>query len=120
MVDEIADRFSYWLTTLLLVIGLYGMIKKRNLMKKVIGASIFQVAIILFFISGSLREGATVPILDENLSGANYINPLPHALMLTAIVVSVAISGVALAFMVRIYREFHTLDENEILERVQE
>ena len=123
MIDEIAARFPYWLTSALLVIGLYGMIAKRNIMKKVIGANIFQVAIILFFIAGSQKEGGTVPILEhgaEHVDPSAFVNPLPHVLMLTAIVVAVAISGVALAFMIRIYREFHTLDEREILRQVEE
>jgi multicomponent Na+:H+ antiporter subunit C len=123
VIDEIAARFPYWLTTALLVIGLYGMIAKRNLMKKVIGANIFQVAIILFYIAGSQKEGGTVPILEhggEHIDPSAFINPLPHVLMLTAIVVAVAISGVALAFMIRLYREFHTLDEREILRQVEE
>ena len=121
--DSIAERFPYWLTSALLVIGLYGMIGKRSLIKKVIGANIFQVAIILFFIAGSVNDDATVPILREGaghvVDPAAFVNPLPHVLMLTAIVVSMAITGVALAFLVRIYREFHTLDEQEILRQVR-
>ena len=85
--------------------------------------NIFQSAIILFFISGSLKQGATLPIIehgDAMIDAANYLNPLPHVLMLTAIVVSVAIFGIALAFLVRIYREFRTLDEDQILRQVQD
>ena len=94
--DSIAERFPYWLTSALLVIGLYGMIGKRSLIKKVIGINIFQVAIILFFIAGSVKDDATVPILQEGadhvVDPAAFVNPLPHVLMLTAIVVSVAIT----------------------------
>ena len=123
MMDEIASRFPYWMTTVLLVIGLYGMIAKRSLIKKIIGMNIFQSAIILFFISGSLKQGATLPIIEHGdvmIDASNYLNPLPHVLMLTAIVVSVAIFGIALAFLVRIYREFGTLDEDQILRQVQD
>ncbi len=124
MIEEIAARFPYWATAALLVIGLYGMIGKRSFLKKVVGLNIFQSAIILFFVAGSMREGATTPIL-QGLHGAahadpsDYANPLPHVLMLTAIVVGVAITGVALAFLVRIYREFGTLDEARLLEEAR-
>ena len=123
--DEIAARFPYWATAILLVVGLYGMIGKRSLAKKLIGMNIFQSAIILFFIAGSLREGASVPIFFEgdghgagHADPADFVNPLPHVLMLTAIVVSAGITGVALSFLVRIHRHFGSLDENELLRRL--
>ena len=125
--DEIAARFPYWASGALIAIGLYGMIGKRSLLKKLIGMNIFQSAIILFYVAGSLREGATLPILElvdghihTPVHPGDYVNPLPHVLMLTAIVVSVAITGVALAFLIRIYREFHTLDEESLLEQVRQ
>lgn len=127
MIEDIAARFPYWATAVLMVIGLYGMIGKRNLVKKLIGMNIFQSAIILFFIAGSQRDGATLPILlVENghiltpVDPELYVNPLPHVLMLTAIVVSVAITGVALAFLVRIYREYQDLDEESLLKKVRQ
>jgi multicomponent Na+:H+ antiporter subunit C len=126
MIDEIAGRFPYWMSGALIAVGLWGMIGKRSLIKKLIGMNIFQSAIILFFVAGSLREGASLPILfTENghiVPGApeDFVNPLPHVLMLTAIVVSVAITGVALAFLVRIHREFDTLDEEELLKQVRQ
>ena len=126
MIEEIAARFPYWATAALIVIGLYGMIAKRSLVKKLIGMNILQSAIILFFIAGSLREGASVPILFEagphagdGASAEEFVNPLPHVLMLTAIVVGVAITGVALAFLVRLREEFGTLDEESLLEQVR-
>ena len=129
MIEEIAARFPYWATAALLVIGLYGMIGKRSFLKKVVGLNIFQSAIILFFVAGSMREGATTPILQvahgavhsgaHGADPSDYANPLPHVLMLTAIVVGVAITGVALAFLVRIYREFGTLDETRLLEEAR-
>ena len=125
MIDVIADRFPYWMTAALIAVGLYGMIGKRSLIKKLIGMNILQSAVILFFVAGSLREGATLPILLDGHAGEaahpeDFVNPLPHVLMLTAIVVSVAITGVALAFLVRIHREFDTLDEESLLEQVRQ
>ena len=122
MAEEIAARFPFWMTSILLVLGLYGMIAKRSLIKKIIGIAIFQSAIIFFFISQSVKQEATVPIIQEGAIPVNpdlYMNPLPHVLMLTAIVVSVAIMGVSLAFLVKIRREFNSLDEQELLKQVQ-
>lgn len=119
MFDFIAGHYDYWFIILLLVIGLYGMTVKKNLVKKLIGMTIFQAAIILFYISSAIKVDATVPIILENLSvenPANYINPLPHALMLTAIVVGVATVGVAFALLILIYKNYKTLDETELIE----
>ncbi|MCZ7602644.1 MAG: cation:proton antiporter subunit C [Melioribacteraceae bacterium] len=119
MFDFIAGHYDYWFIILLLVIGLYGMTVKKNLVKKLIGMTIFQAAIILFYISSAIKVDATVPIIIENLSvenPANYINPLPHALMLTAIVVGVATVGVAFALLILIYKNYKTLDETELIE----
>jgi multicomponent Na+:H+ antiporter subunit C len=108
-----------------MMVGLYGMIAKNNLVKKIIGMNIFQTAIILFFISIGAKKGATIPII-MNAHGAHhaikaqdYINPLPHVLMLTAIVVSVATLGVALALTVMVYRRYNTLEEDEILSEIK-
>ena len=117
---SLSSNFTYWITTLLLVVGLFGMIAKRNLIKKLIGLSIFQTAIFLFYIQGAVQPGATVPVVDPRFAGAaQYINPLPHVLILTAIVVSVATTGVALALSLTIYRRYGTLDEAVLLERMQ-
>lgn len=119
MFDFIAGHYDYWFIILLLVIGLYGMTVKRNLVKKLIGMTIFQAAIILFYISSAIKVDATVPIIMENISvenPANYINPLPHSLMLTAIVVGVATVGVAFALLILIYKNYKTLDETELIE----
>jgi len=117
--DFIAGHYDYWFIIILLAIGLYGMTVKKNLVKKLIGMTIFQAAVILFYISSAIKADATVPIIMENLpvdNPANYINPLPHALMLTAIVVGVATVGVAFALLILIYKNYKTLDENELLE----
>lgn len=120
--DFLVGHYFYWFVFLLMTIGLFGIVLKRNLIKKVIGMSIFQVAIILFFVASASKWGATVPVLDPKLGAADtakYINPLPHCLMLTAIVVGVATSGVAFALIISIWRRFKTLDETELLEKMK-
>lgn len=123
VLDFFAGHYAYWFITALLLIGFYGMAFKKNLIKKVIGMSIFQVAIILFFVASASKWNATVPILKEGAHAAqpaSYINPLPHTLMLTAIVVGVATSGVAFALIIRIYRRYRTLDETTLLKRMSD
>lgn len=115
-------RYPYVLIAVLLVVGIYGMTMKRNLLKKVVGMTIFQTSIYLFFIQGSTKEGATIPVLDPQ-AGTDpnlYVNPLPHVIVLTAIVVGVAITGVALALLLLVYRRYGTLDEARILERMRD
>lgn len=122
MFELIKDYHAYWFCFLLLTLGLYGILMKRNLVKQVIGLSIFQSAIILFFIVMAYKSGATVPDFDLRLGDQNadaYINPLPHALMLTAIVVGVATVGVALALLIRVWDGFGTLDEDALRERMK-
>ncbi len=122
MIEVIQEHYPYWVVLTLLVIGLWGMLGKRNLMKKVVGMTIFQSAIILFFIVSAFKSDATVPIYDEALGAGDpglYINPLPHTLMLTAIVVGVAIVGVALALLIVIYRTYGTLEEPLLFERMK-
>ena len=120
----IIAKYNYWLYVILMMIGFYAMIGKRNLVKKLIGMNIFQTAIILLFVSAGVKHGAKIPILDkyavlkDGVDVASVVNPLPHVLMLTAIVVSVSVTGVALAILLRIYREYGTLEEDEILEKL--
>lgn len=126
----IISRYNYWASIILLLIGLYGMIAKNNLLKKVIGMSIFQAAIILFYVSIGDKRGATIPILEHSHDGhhgahqvieaASYANPLPHVLMLTAIVVGVSTLGVALSILQKIYRVHGTIEEDEILESIDQ
>lgn len=118
MISELLfDRSVYVAVTVLLALGLYGMLAKRNLAKKLIGMVIFQSAIYLFFIQGATKRGATVPIIDEDIgtAAAAYVNPLPHLLILTALVVGVGVFGVALAFLLRIHRRHGTFDEATIV-----
>jgi multicomponent Na+:H+ antiporter subunit C len=114
LLEAFAARFNYFLYIALILTGLYAMIVRRNLMRKVIGMGIFQTGIILFFISTGAKWGATIPIEIKAQPPPDYMNPLPHALMLTAIVVAVATLGVALAIAICIHREFGTLDEEAI------
>jgi len=118
----LVERWPYLGTIVLLGIGLYGMVAKRNLAKKLIGMNVFQGAIILFFIVHAYKNGATVPVMDatRGTDPTAYINPIPHGLMLTAIVVSVATTGVALALLVVIHRTFGTIDEDELLGKLRE
>ena len=120
MLEGFLSSYAYFMIVVLLVIGLYGMLGKRNLFKKLIGMNIFQTAIFLFFIEGSTKLGATVPVISPELGTdpARYVNPLPHALILTGIVVALSITGVALAFLINIRRTYHSLDEKSILEEM--
>jgi multicomponent Na+:H+ antiporter subunit C len=115
--DVLLDRYVYFLVVVLLSVGLYGMLAMRNLMKKVIGMVIFQTAIYLFFIEGSVKSDASVPIVDRSGAAlaADHVNPLPHLLILTAIVVGVGVVGVAFALLSRIHEAHGTLDEQEVL-----
>jgi multicomponent Na+:H+ antiporter subunit C len=122
MLKYLFGHYAYWFTFILLVIGLYGMMMKKNLVKKLIGMTIFQVSVILFYIATSAKLGGTVPVLDKAISIADstkYINPLPHTLMLTAIVVGVATTGVAFALVISIFKRYQTLDEAELLKRMK-
>jgi multicomponent Na+:H+ antiporter subunit C len=121
-IDFIIGKYNYWIYIILMMIGFYAMIAKRNLIKKLVGMNIFQTAIILFFVStGSKTGGATIPIIrgghgeaEQVVQAAQYLNPLPHVLMLTAIVVMVSTFGVALALTTMIYKRYKTFEEDEI------
>ncbi|APG24759.1 MULTISPECIES: cation:proton antiporter subunit C [Syntrophotalea] len=124
LLSEIVAKYNYWIYVVLMMIGFYAMIGKRNLVKKLLGMNIFQTAIILFYVSIGGKRGAGIPIVDKHavmlhgVDASRILNPLPHVLMLTAIVVSVSVTGVALAIMIRIHRKFGTLEEDEILEKI--
>ena len=141
----LVDRLNYFIYIILLLIGLWAMIAKNNLIKKLIGMSIFQTAIILFYVSIGVKEGATIPIYlpehdphgshtstEHNDTGtfspqvlevskiSGYTNPLPHVLMLTAIVVGVATLGLALSICLRIYRGYGTVEEDDLLLKLEQ
>ena len=116
-------QLQYVLAALLLLIGLYGMLVRPNLVRKLMAMNVMQVGVIVFFVSLAMRAGGTPPIeIEHQVAGTDvaYANPLPHALMLTAIVVSVSTTGVAFALLIRIHRRFGTLDEAELLDRLRE
>ncbi len=116
------SRMNYFTFIILMMMGLYGIFIKNNYMKKIIGLNILQTAIILFFVSTGAKENATIPIVEhhagsghEAIHAVHYINPLPHVLMLTAIVVAVATLGVALAMIIKIHKDYKTIEEDKIL-----
>lgn len=122
MTDWLQGYYAYVATSILSGIGLYAILVKRNLVKKIIGMTIFQTSIIMFFTASASKMDATIPVVDANISLLNtssYINPLPHTLMLTAIVVGIATTGVAFALLILIYRRYGTLEERELLERMK-
>lgn len=163
IVGQLVARGNYWASVVLMMIGLWGVIAKNNLFKKVIGLVIFQTSIILFYVSIGVKNEATIPILEDRhihhahehhegdgahgssehqeqshhavLEDAHhvaegdtlqgdftdyYANPLPHVLMLTAIVVGVGTLGVALALIERIFYEFDSIEEPVILEKMSQ
>ncbi len=136
--DLFLERLNYFIYVVLLLIGLHAIISKNNFIKKLIGMCVFQTAIILFYVSIGVKEGATIPIyLPEHdphgekayAAGgpealaveqvASYANPLPHVLMLTAIVVGVATLGLALALCQKIYQGYGTVEEDELLAKLE-
>ncbi|RLI83829.1 Na+/H+ antiporter subunit C [Archaeoglobales archaeon] len=118
VIDVILTKYNYIIYMSLMTLGLYGMIGKSNLIKKLIGMSVFQYSIFLFYISIADVEGGIAPILVER--EVTYTNPLPHVLILTAIVVAVSTLAVGLSLVIRIYREFGSVDENKILMRLKD
>ena len=127
--DHVVPKINYWIYIILMMIGLYAMISKNNLIKKLIGMSIFQTAIILFWVSIGVKSDSGIPILSEHDQHAaydgekidpdRYANPLPHVLMLTAIVVGVSTLGLALAIAQKIHFSYGTIEEDEILAQIK-
>ena len=107
--------FNYWACMVLMMIGLYTAIARPNLIKKLIGLSIFQVSVFLLYITIGKVSGGTAPILAEGI--VVYSNPLPHVLILTAIVVGIATLSLGLALVVRIGEAYDTIEEDEIIEQ---
>lgn len=108
----IADYYNYWVVIILMMIGFYLVISDSNLIKKMIGLTIFQTSVFILFISMSKVDGGTAPILID--APTLYSNPLPHVLILTAIVVGVATTALGLAIIARIHRAYGSVDENVI------
>ena len=111
--STIAGLYNYWIVIILMMAGLYIMIARYNLVKKIIGLGVFQTSIFYLYITLGKVSGGTAPILLEDETVV-YSNPLPHVLILTAIVVGVATTAVALALIVRIYESYGTIEEDEL------
>jgi len=117
---EIFGLFNYWMFVILLMTGIYTVMSRTNLIKKLIGMSIFQTAVFLLYISMDKVDGGTAPILQPGVVDAIYSNPLPQVLILTAIVVGIATLSLGLALVVRIHEAYGTIEEHEIREKDRE
>lgn len=104
--------YNYWVVVVLMMIGFYIVIAHGNLIKKIVGLSIFQTSVFIFYISMAKVDGGTAPILAEGIK--QYSNPLPHVLILTAIVVGIATTALGLALAVRIKEAYGSVEEEEI------
>ncbi|MDK1023467.1 MAG: cation:proton antiporter subunit C [Gammaproteobacteria bacterium] len=111
----ILGTYNYWVVIALMMIGLFVVIAHGNLLKKVIGLSILQTSVFILYISMSYISGGTAPILEHGVE--LYSNPLPHVLILTAIVVGIATTALALALVIRIKETYGTIEEQEIQAR---
>lgn len=107
----ILDYYNYWIVVFLMMTGFYIVISANNLVKKIVGLNVFQTSVFILYISMGKVSGGTAPIVTEGVT--QYSNPLPHVLILTAIVVGVATTAVGLALIVRIKRAYGTVEENE-------
>ena len=117
MIEALPSRYSYVLFALLLVVGLYMVVASSNLVKKIIGLNIFQTGLFLFFVTTAFIDGGSSPVIPKEAdAGAAFASPLPQVLVLTAIVVGVALTAVALALVIRIYDAYGTLDEETLRE----
>ena len=107
--------YNYWIVVVLMMIGFYIVIAHGNLIKKIVGLTIFQTSVFIFYISMAKVDGGTAPILADGIS--QYSNPLPHVLILTAIVVGIATTALGLALTVRIKEAYGSIEEEEIQKR---
>lgn len=111
---ELLGLYHYWVFAVLLMIGFYAIISKPNLIKKLIGLSIFQAAVFLLYITMDKVEGGTAPIVQQGIADQIFSNPLPQVLILTAIVVSISTLALGLAIVVRIKEEYGSIEESTI------
>ena len=111
---ELLGLYNYWVFVVLLMIGFYAVIAKPNLMKKLLGLSIFQAAVFLLYITMDKVDGGTAPIIQPGVVDQIYSNPLPQVLILTAIVVGISTIALGLAVVVRIYEAYGTIEDDEI------
>ncbi len=113
--QEIAGLFNYIIVIVLMMLGFYITIANQNLVKKLIGLNIFQVSVFILFISMGYVFDATAPIAAEGFTA--YSSPLPHVLILTAIVVGISTTALGLALVIRIYKSYGSIEEDEILKQ---
>lgn len=109
---QILLQLNYWLTVIVMMLGLYAVLANSNMIKKLIGLGIFQTSVYFLYIVPSKVVGGTAPIIAEDYQ--TYSNPLPHVLILTAIVVGVATLALGLALVVRINEAYGTIEENDL------
>jgi multicomponent Na+:H+ antiporter subunit C len=112
---HVVTHWNYLAVITLMMIGLYTAISRGNLVKKVMGMNVFQASVILLYVSMGKVSGGTAPILIEGRNEIVYSNPVPHVLMLTAIVVGVASTALGLALVVRVKEAYGTVEEDEIV-----
>ena len=112
---DFPGQFNYWVAAVLMMIGFYIVIAQSNLVKKIVGLNIFQVSVFVFYISMGKVDGGSAPILDPSIDV--YTNPIPSVLILTAIVVGVATTALALALVVRIKKAYGSIEDYEIQEQ---
>jgi multicomponent Na+:H+ antiporter subunit C len=110
--ERVFGLYNYWIVIILMMAGFYVVMASRNLIKKLVGLSIFQTSVFLLYISIGKVRGGSAPILDKSIE--TYSNPLPHVLILTAIVVGVATAALGLAFVVRIKEAYGSIEEDDI------
>ena len=107
--------YNYWIVVFLMIAGLYIVVARGNLIKKLVGLNVFQASVFILYITMGKVDGGTAPIIAEGIEV--YSNPLPHVLILTAIVVGVATTALGLALAVRIHRAYGTVEEDEATDR---
>ncbi len=116
MISDAVAQYNYLVSSTLFLIGLYTMITRKNLIKKIMGLNIMETSVLLFFISLGSVEGGRAPIIIPGEENVLYVNPLPQALVLTAIVIAVSVTGFALALIIKLYGDYGTLDSDRIRE----
>lgn len=114
---DVPGLFNYWMAVVLMMAGLYAVIARGNLVKKVVGLGVFQISVFVLYITMGKIKGGTAPILGDGITV--YSNPLPHVLILTAIVVGVATTALGLALVVRIHESYGSVEEDDI-QRIEE
>ena len=113
MISSTIGIWNYWIVFCLMMIGLFLVIGRKNFLKKIVGLAIFQTSVFLLYITFGKIKGGTPPILNESIDSI-YSNPLPHVLILTAIVVGVATTALGLSLVLRINTEYGSIEEDDI------